>query len=110
MGNVYSIEGWKLRHDPKTTGATVPLPESATVMLNDEALDIDPKAKTVDRYYCPEPEPDQPSVTSMAGQVIIDLGDVTPARTLLRFTPEAAEAWARELALASTLARERQGR
>lgn len=110
MGKVYSIEGWKTRHDMKTRGAVVPLPTRATVMLNGEGIDIDPSAQTFERYDCPEPEPDQPSVTAMTGRVVIDLGDVTPARTLLHFTPEDAEAWACELAMAAALAKQQQGR
>jgi hypothetical protein len=109
MGNVVRFDRHRTHQTPIRIAA-VPLPNSATIILNDEALDIDPRARIVERYHCPEPAPEPPSMRATAGEVVVDLGDVTPARTLLRFSPEDAEAWARELALAATLAKQQQGR
>lgn len=69
-------------------------PVRATVMLPEMTLDIDPEAQT---YEASEPTNEQataPQVFRRGDEVILDLGDCTPMRTLLTFNAEMALEWA----------------
>lgn len=108
MGDLVSFpdRGYQPKAAAGGAAQPVPQPRQATVLLEGEGLDIFPESRTVDRYECPTPEgSSDPSVAAYPGSVVLDLGDCTPARTLLRWTPDNAEQLAAALLEAARLAR-----
>lgn len=80
-------------------------PARATVMLPEMTLDIEPETRTYNASAPSLEEPSAPQVFSRGADVVLDLGDCTPMRTMLTLDAETALAWAAGLTKAALEAR-----
>lgn len=83
----------------------VDYPARATVMLPEMTLCIDPEQHTYDALAPTEEVPGAPQVFAQGDEVVLDLGDCTPMRTLLTLDADTALVWAASLMRAAHEAR-----
>ena len=90
--------------------AVVPYPTGSTVICEDATLEIDPIHRVFDVLPIGEEEAaGEPQVFSLGGNVVLDLGECLPDRTLLTLKPDTAYEWAKCLLRAARAARNQGG-
>lgn len=111
MATVLQFPGTPTKHTPKQPRRSVGYPKAVTLVCDDGELLVDPATHEAQQVapHC-FPRSGEPAVFEHGGEVVLDLGDCSSARTMLRFTPEAAEEWARALiTVAQAAKRNKQG-